>query len=68
MTIGVAYGSVNNGALGDTKVSSSFGLPGAGLTAAYMRCDFNVKITVEDDLSTYCAIQGGEVERNSYEQ
>lgn len=61
MTIGVAYGSVNNGALGNPKVSSSFGLPGAGTTAAYMRCDFNVKITVEDDLSTYCAIQGGEV-------
>lgn len=61
MTIGIVYADIRNGTYGNTKESSSFGLPGSGLTSAYMRCEFGVKITVEDDLGAYCSINGGQL-------
>lgn len=61
MTIGVRYATVANGEYGNSRVASSYGLPGSNLSAAHCRCDFGVKITVEDDLSTYCAVDGGNV-------
>ena len=63
MTIGTRISTVSNGVLGDTNAASSYGLPGSQLSAAYCHCDFGVKITVEDDLSTYCSIYGGMVEQ-----
>lgn len=65
MTIGTVDAWIANGAYGNTNVASSYGLPGSGLTAAYVRCDFGIRITVEDDLSTYCSINGGEVKQTN---
>lgn len=64
MTIGVVYAQIKNGAWDDTKEPSCLSLPGSGLTAAYMECNFGVKITVEDDLATYCSINGGYVRQS----
>lgn len=56
---------VTNGSFGNSNASSSFGLPGQDLPAAFCYCNFGVRIVIFDNLRCYMSVDGGSISQSN---